>query len=148
MDGLETSPSFWRAEGLDPGTFVRACRKGATSYAGWPVGNWVVREDKRTVSHLEIPVEVGEQLLGLERGMLGREGAGETKAASEHPQEQRNFLERSGPRTRNGAARIRLRSGTSGTSMSPKSQALSLLARGFLSSTRALRDWLNGGDGA
>ncbi len=150
MDSFEIAPeTFAELQGLDRGAFLRACRKGVTKYAGWPVGDWVVREDDQTVSHLEVPVGVVERLFDLEQGALsgdeGTETASDPSPASDPSQGQKNLPGHSGPK--NGAGQVGSHFREDGTPVSAEAQVLFLLARGSMSVIRALRDWLNSGEG-
>lgn len=139
MDDFEVSPKdFAKLQGFDKGSFIRACRKGKTQYAGWPIGDWVVREeDGRTVDHLRIPAEEVERLLGLEEGTLT-----EWKQNSDWPQGRRTPSGPSGSQAK--AANVGSHFDMRDAPESPKELAADLVAGGVMSVAKALGDWLTG----
>lgn len=51
---------FAKAKGLNTADFCEACRNGESEYAGFPVGNWTVRDERGAV-YLRVPDSVMDQ---------------------------------------------------------------------------------------
>ena len=51
---------FAREKGLEPADFSEACRNGETEYAGFPIGDWTVRDEGGGV-YLRVPDSVVSQ---------------------------------------------------------------------------------------